>query len=342
MRSDGTVSGADRGARNPPRTMRRGRRPKVALVCAGGGFTGAVYEIGCLRALDELFDRERQRPRPLRRDLRRSLRGLAARGRRHAPRDVRGGGAAEPRLAECRLRRHLPLGPRRARRAASARLRECWRGPLRTALFRDGRGWSDVAWSLLQLLPAGLLSTSGIQEYLDRVFRARLGADRFAKLRRELNVVAVDLDSGEAVAFGRRRHRDVAISKAVAASTALPGLYRPVRIAGRDYVDGGVRKTAHINLAIQSGADARDLHQPDRAVPERHVEGRPGRALEQPWRELGARPGDAHHAPRPAWRTGMERYRREHPEVDILLLRADARRRAHVRLQHHALPTCAA
>ena len=39
------------------------------------------------------------------------------------------------------------------------------------------------------------------------------------------------------------------------ASTALPGLYRPVRIDGRDYVDGGVKKTAHINLAIRHGAD---------------------------------------------------------------------------------------
>ena len=36
---------------------REKRRKKVALVCAGGGVTGAIYEIGCLRALDELLDR---------------------------------------------------------------------------------------------------------------------------------------------------------------------------------------------------------------------------------------------------------------------------------------------
>lgn len=36
---------------------RRRRRSKVALVCAGGGVTGALYEIGCLRALDDLIDR---------------------------------------------------------------------------------------------------------------------------------------------------------------------------------------------------------------------------------------------------------------------------------------------
>jgi len=35
----------------------RRRKRKVALVCAGGGVTGAIYEIGCLRALDEILDR---------------------------------------------------------------------------------------------------------------------------------------------------------------------------------------------------------------------------------------------------------------------------------------------
>jgi predicted acylesterase/phospholipase RssA len=36
-------------------TARRRKASKIALVCAGGGVTGAVYEIGCLRALDEIL-----------------------------------------------------------------------------------------------------------------------------------------------------------------------------------------------------------------------------------------------------------------------------------------------
>ena len=43
-------------SRRVPRRTRRARS-KVALVCAGGGITGAVYEIGCLRALEDLLDR---------------------------------------------------------------------------------------------------------------------------------------------------------------------------------------------------------------------------------------------------------------------------------------------
>src|SRR5829696_3588277 len=42
--------------RVPPRARRKGGST-VALVCAGGGITGAVYEIGCLRALEDLMGR---------------------------------------------------------------------------------------------------------------------------------------------------------------------------------------------------------------------------------------------------------------------------------------------
>ena len=44
---------------DPPHASGQRQRAegKVALVCAGGGVTGAVYEIGCLRALDEVLDR---------------------------------------------------------------------------------------------------------------------------------------------------------------------------------------------------------------------------------------------------------------------------------------------
>jgi len=290
----------------------------VALVCAGGGVTGAIYEIGCLRALDELLDREL-----VDLDLYVGISGgafvasLLAAGVK--PREM---------YAEAVTPGTSPLG------AASAQvfrldgmefLRRAGRAPgvlaaaLRTSLSGDGRNWSDLAWSLFELLPAGLLDTSGIQEYLQRVFRARLGGDRFADLPRALNVVAVDLDSGEAVAFGRRGHRDVPVSRAVQASTALPGLYRPVRVKGRDYVDGGVRKTAHINLAIQGGADlvicinpiVPYLNDTAKGALRGHLSNRGVTwVLDQVMRIM------LHGR----MQYGMERYRREHPEVDILLI----------------------
>jgi predicted acylesterase/phospholipase RssA len=190
---------------------------------------------------------------------------------------------------------------------------------VRTALSGQGRSLADIAFSVFELLPAGLMDTSGIGRFLHDLFVQRLQADRFDALPGQLFVVAVDLDSGEAVAFGKPGCRDVPVSRAVEASTALPGLYRPVRIGGRDYVDGGVKKTAHINLAIQNGADLVICINPIVPFLNDTLEG----------------PLHGHLANRGVtWvldqvmrimlhgrmQYGMERYQRENPQVDILLI----------------------
>jgi predicted acylesterase/phospholipase RssA len=180
-------------------------------------------------------------------------------------------------------------------------------------------GLSDLASTLFQALPAGLLDGSGLQEYVAATLRRRGLADSFAALPRELYLVGVDLDRGEAVAFGDRGHRDVPVSQAVQASAALPGLYRPVRIHGRDYVDGGVKKTAHINLAIRKGANLVVCVNP--IVPLRND------VLDGPFAGHLSDKG-MNWVLDQALRImlhgrmeyGLERYRLEHPGVDVLVL----------------------
>ena len=65
----------------------------------------------------------------------------------------------------------------------------------------------------------------------------------------------MDLDTGGAVRFGEPGTEDVPISRAVQASAALPGLYPPVRIKGRYYVDGALRRTLHASVALKEGVD---------------------------------------------------------------------------------------
>ena len=65
----------------------------------------------------------------------------------------------------------------------------------------------------------------------------------------------MNLDTAERAVFGHDEDATVTISEAVQASTALPGFYNPARIRGVDYVDGGVRRTANIDVAIEHGAD---------------------------------------------------------------------------------------
>ena len=77
----------------------------------------------------------------------------------------------------------------------------------------------------------------------------------FAQLKRKLVLVATDLDSGEAAPFGQPGWDHVPISQAAAASAALPGLFPPVAIDGRWYVDGALKKTLHASVLLDMGLD---------------------------------------------------------------------------------------
>ena len=65
--------------------------------------------------------------------------------------------------------------------------------------------------------------------------------------RAPLKITAVDAESGEFATFDRTS--GVPLVQAVAASCAVPGVYPPVSIDGRRYVDGGMRSAANADLA---------------------------------------------------------------------------------------------
>ena len=76
----------------------------------------------------------------------------------------------------------------------------------------------------------------------------------FRLLENELFLTATDLDTCErdrARRPGLGRRADLA---AVAASTALPMVYKPVEIKGRHLVDGGLRSTTNVDIAVEAGA----------------------------------------------------------------------------------------
>jgi len=76
------------------------------------------------------------------------------------------------------------------------------------------------------------------------VIRSRIGLGDWPE--RDLRVTAVDAESGRPVTFDR--HGEADLVHAVAASCAVPLVWPPVTIAGRHYVDGGVRSTANVDL----------------------------------------------------------------------------------------------
>ena len=112
----------------------------------------------------------------------------------------------------------------------------------------------DLLWSQTEALPSGLYDGMALEHYVRNVLSVPGCSNRFADLPHDLRIVATDLDTGERTVFGKDENSEVPISLAVAASSAVPVMYKPVRIGDADYVDGGMRGTASIDLTIESGA----------------------------------------------------------------------------------------
>jgi NTE family protein len=113
--------------------------------------------------------------------------------------------------------------------------------------------------SLLGHLPTGLFDNASIERYIRRNLEKAGVPNEFRQFhrqrKRELYISAMNLDTAERAVFGHDEDSSLTISQAVQASTALPGFYRPARIHGIDYVDGGVRRTANLDVAVEHGAD---------------------------------------------------------------------------------------
>ena len=113
--------------------------------------------------------------------------------------------------------------------------------------------------ALTNHVPSGFFDNASLERWLSRSLeRLRLPNDFRAFQRKrpgKLYITACDLDTAERVVFGADENSEVTISQAVQASSALPIFYKPARINGVDYVDGGVRHTANIDIAIEKGAD---------------------------------------------------------------------------------------
>lgn len=113
--------------------------------------------------------------------------------------------------------------------------------------------------NITEILPTGLFDNSTIEKYLRRNMIRNRMPNNFKVLKRatgkSLYMMAVDLDTSQDVFFGPDERNDLTIAEAAQASSALPGFYKPARINGVDYVDGSVRKTAPISLAVEKGAE---------------------------------------------------------------------------------------
>ncbi len=240
----------------PRRKSRSRKKPsKTALVLGGGGFTGGVYEIGALRALDLLavnstvnnFDVY------VGTSAGSFVAGLLANGIK-PDEMMQVLNSREPSdLEDLDLDRVLkPNYLGFLSKAAALPLRTL---QLLGSLARIGElSAIDIGVGLAEALPTGLYSGSGIADYVAEVLEDAGRDNDFRLLDRELYLTATDLDTCERIVFGEDGWSDVPISKAVQCSTCLPLVYKPVDLKGRQMVDGGIRSTTNVDIAVEKGA----------------------------------------------------------------------------------------
>ena len=305
------------------RPRKRSGAARVGLAVAGGGPIGGMYELGALRALDEAIE------------------GLSLRDL-HVYVGVSSGAFVAAGLANgldsaemCRIfvtgeSERATFNPETflrpafyeyLRRAAGVpRMLWRWAGDLARNPF-DVRA-SDALLRLGSVLPTGLFDNAAIERFLVDLFHAHGHGDDFRELPSRLYIVAVALDSGEAVRFGAEGRDHVPISRAVQASAALPGLYPPVEIDGRWYVDGALRRTLHASVALDAGADlvlginplvpfdAERAEANGKRAPETLLDGGLPAVLSQTFRTLLKSRVD----------TGLSRYADQYSHADIALI----------------------
>jgi predicted acylesterase/phospholipase RssA len=237
-------------------SRRRPQRSRTALVLGGGGFTGGVYEIGALRALDLLA---------VNRTVNQFDVYVGTSSGSFVASLLANGVTPEEMMRVVNRQvptpfRDLDLGkllrPSYTDFAKSAALMPLRLLGLARTLAGQLRSVSamDLVIGLAEALPPGIYSGRGIDDYLEEVLGDPDRTNDFRLLQNELYVAATDLDTCERVVLGDEEWQDVPISKAVAASTALPMVYRPVEIKGRHLVDGGLRSTTNVDIAVEQGA----------------------------------------------------------------------------------------
>ncbi len=299
---------------------RRSSAP-VGLALAGGGFLGAAYELGALAALSESIDGL-------------DLTDLDVYVGVSAGAFVAAGlanGLSPHAMVRMFVESEVDEGPfdpasllrpawsefRHRVAEAPAVLRELL-DEMRRGLLHGGLG--TAAWRGLDraatLLPTGVIDATPAELKLAALLREPGRSNRFQGLRARLRIVATDIDTGETVAFGGPGTGDVPISRAVLASAAVPGLFPPVKIGGRWFVDGALNKTLHASIALQEGARLVLCLNP--LVP--YAAGPDGPPAAIARRGLGAVLAQTvRTAIRSRMTVGLEKYRVTHPDADVLL-----------------------
>lgn len=234
----------------------RRQASRLALALAGGGFTGYLFEIGALTALDDLFD---DGFAVTKFDL---YIGVSAGASVAA---LMANGVTPEEIFEANLSGTRPYYFER-RDIAAPVMGESLKSVLRMVqqliplLKQYAQHYREM--SLIDLLekaqdalPSGMYTLKPFVRHLETTFALKGLSNSFEGLRKELYIPAIDLETGQTVIFGDEEWRQVPIALAAAASSAAPVYFCPVRIKGREYIDAGIGRVTFFDVAMQRKTD---------------------------------------------------------------------------------------
>jgi predicted acylesterase/phospholipase RssA len=307
----------------PALQKRAGGEVKTGVALAGGGPLGAFYELGVLHALSEAVDGLNLTELDVYVGV--SSGSLVAAGLAN--------GFDTTSMGEIFIHDESTLFPFSPavllRPAVGEYLRRAGELPkaLGTWLYqyvRDPLGsvWPAGVGPLGRVIPTAVFDNGPMERFLREVWTADGHTDDFRKLHHRLYVVATNLNTGESVHFGERGYAHVPISRAVVASTALPGLYPAVEIDGQFYVDGALIRTMNASLALEEGCNLVICVNP--LVPFDASHPRPGARLKVTDGGLPTVLSQTFRALiHSRMQVGMASYRARFPTADLLLIEPD-------------------
>lgn len=319
------------------RGARRAEASGIGLALAGGGFLGAAYELGVLAALAESIDGLHMNRLDAYVGV--SVGSFIAAGLANglSPYQlVRMFIDSEDTETSFEPTELMRPAYRELRQAIRRTPQAAWQG-LNAAGRQLTSGPGPMFWRAIEqaqaALPTGLVSSETARKKLARLLVRLGGTDDFRELGTILRIVATDVDNGLPVEFGSKGFDHVPISRAVAASSAVPGLFAPVRIDGRHFVDGALNKTLHASVAFDAGARLVICVNPlvpygaaaAKALEPRARDGCPSELAPTPHRSLGALLSQSvRTAIRSRMTVGLEKYSITYPDADILLFEPGA------------------
>ena len=221
----------------------RQNQQKIGCALSGGGLEGFLYQVGCTYALE-----------------------TSLKGRSFRDCDLYSGVSSGSIVATI-LANKIPMEEivaslfgksDRLPQMKGSSLYDFAGKEIITRITKESLRWSGLdpyqwAQKFFRSIPTGFFKGDHLREYIANAIIEFGGDDSFTSLKTELIIGATCQDTFEHVIFGPPPWQSAKISDAVRASCALPPVFTPHTIAGRNYIDGQITRTCNLEWMVKRG-----------------------------------------------------------------------------------------